>query len=252
MEPGIIQYLIVCPLIFLASFVDAVAGGGGLISLTAYLIAGLPAHNAIATNKLSSSLGTAFATARYARDGFIPWRKALGCVAFALIGSACGAELALLIDERVFRIAMLVVLPVTAIYVFRSKALIAEKEPLPFGKTVVISCSVALLLGVYDGIYGPGTGTFLILLLTAAAHMSLDNAQGTAKLINLSTNLAALGVFIVNGQVIYALGLVAAVFSVAGSFVGTRCYEKGGSKAVKPIMICVLAIFFVKVIIELM
>lgn len=245
------QFLIVCPLVFLGGFIDAVAGGGGLVSLTAYLIAGLPPHNAIATNKLSSCFGTLTATARYAKDGYIPWKQALCCVAFALIGSATGAELALLIDAEVFKLAMLVILPVTAFYVFRSKALISEKEPLPSVKTTVISCTLALFLGVYDGIYGPGTGTFLILLLTALAHMSIESANGTAKVINLCTNTSALAVFIVSGKVVYAVGLVAALFSVAGNMLGVRCFEKGGSRAVKPIMITVLGIFFVKVLYEL-
>ena len=251
MHVTLTQYLIVCPLVFLASFVDAIAGGGGIISLPAYIIAGLPVHDAIATNKLSSVFGTATATIRYAKDGFIPWKRALLCVVFALIGSSCGAELALLISERVFKTAMLVILPLTAVYVTKSKALICEKEPLPYAKTVVLSCMLALLLGVYDGAYGPGTGTFLILLLTGLAHLSLNDAQGTAKLINLSTNAAALAVFSLGGKVVYALGLTAALFSIAGGYVGSRLYEKGGSKVVRPIMVTVIVIFFVKVITEL-
>lgn len=252
MDIGIIQYVIVCPLIFVASMIDAIAGGGGLVSLTGYLIAGLPPHSAIATNKFTAIFGSTTSTIRYAKDGFIPWKKALFCIIFALVGSICGAELALIINEKVFKVAMLFVLPVTAFYVFRSKALICEKEELPLVKTVIISCAIALLIGVYDGVYGPGAGTFLILLLTAVAHMSLDNAQGTAKLINLGTNAAALAVFIINGKVVYSLGIAAAAFSVAGSFVGTKCYERGGSKIVKPVMIAVLAIFFIKVIVELL
>ena len=95
MDITLTHYLIVCPLVFLAGYIDAVAGGGGLVSLPAYLISGLPAHYAIATNKLSSAMGTTLTTIRYARDGFIPWKQAIFCVIFALIGSSCGAELAL-------------------------------------------------------------------------------------------------------------------------------------------------------------
>ncbi|MDY4954382.1 MAG: TSUP family transporter, partial [Candidatus Onthomonas sp.] len=91
-----LPYLIICPLVGIAGFVDAIAGGGGLISLPAYLIAGVPVHTAIGTNKLSSSMGTAVSTFRYAREGFIPWRQALICLVFALTGSAIGARLTLL------------------------------------------------------------------------------------------------------------------------------------------------------------
>lgn len=250
----VIPYLIVCPLVFIAGFVDAVAGGGGLISLPAYMLSGIPVHMAIGTNKLSSGMGTALATFRYARSGYIRWKLAIYCVISALIGSACGAELALLIDDGVFKIIMLVILPLTAAYVLSGKALAAgeEKGALPQWEVTLISMVVALVIGAYDGFYGPGTGTFLILLLTGLAHMRLSEANGIAKAINLSTNVAALTVYLLNGKVIFPLGLTAGCFSLAGNYIGTRFFAKGGAKAVKPIILIVLAIFFVKVLTEVL
>lgn len=250
----LIPYLIVCPLVLIAGFVDAVAGGGGLISLPAYLISGIPVHMAIGTNKLSSGMGTALATFRYAKSGYIPWKLAIYCVASALLGSACGAELALLIGDGVFKIIMLVILPLTAAYVLSGKALAAgeEREALPQWKATLISMAVALVIGAYDGFYGPGTGTFLILLLTGLAHMRLSEANGVAKAINLSTNVAALAVYLLNGKVIFPLGLAAGCFSLAGNYIGTRFFAKGGAKVVKPIILIVLAIFFVKVLTEVL
>lgn len=206
MEISIIQYLIVCPLVFLAGFVDAVAGGGGLISLPAYLIAGFPVHFAIGTNKVSSAMGTTLTTVRYTKSGFIPWKQAIFCVLFALAGSACGANLALLIDDGVFKIIMLVILPLTALYVMKGKALSGEREPYSRLKTTLLSCVIAFFIGAYDGFYGPGTGTFLILLLTAAAHMPVTEANGVSKAINLATNISALVVFLINGKVILQSG----------------------------------------------
>ena len=156
----LLQYLIICPLVMVAGFVDAIAGGGGLISLPAYLISGLPVHNAIATNKMSSTMGTVLATFKFARSGFIPWKLALTCVCFAFAGSSLGARLALLMDSHIFLLFMVVVLPLTAIYVTRGKALIVEKEPYTYKKTAVLSILMALLIGVYDGFYGPGTAPF--------------------------------------------------------------------------------------------
>lgn len=127
----LLQYLIICPLVMVAGFVDAIAGGGGLISLPAYLISGLPVHNAIATNKMSSTMGTVLATFKFARSGFIPWKLALTCVCFAFAGSSLGARLALLMDSHIFLLFMVVVLPLTAIYVTRGKALIVEKNRIP-------------------------------------------------------------------------------------------------------------------------
>lgn len=252
MDTSLIQYLIVCPLVFLGGFVDAVAGGGGLISLPSYLIAGFPVHFAIGTNKLSSAMGTTLTTVRYTKSGFIPWRQAVFCVVFALAGSACGANLALLIDDGVFKIIMLVILPLTALYVMRGRALSDEHEPYSFWKTTAISCAIAFFIGAYDGFYGPGTGTFLILLLTALAHMPVTRANGVSKAINLATNISALTVFIINGKVMFAIGLTAGLFSIAGNWLGSSFFKKGGSRAVKPLMIIVLVIFFVKVLSEVL
>lgn len=250
MSETALRYLIVCPLVFLGGLVDAVAGGGGLISLPAYLISGLPVHFAIGTNKLSSAMGTTLTTVRYARNGYIPWKQALACAVMALIGSNMGARLSLLINEDAFRIVMLVILPLTGAYVLLKKPLQAEREPYPFGKTLLLSMAVALIIGVYDGFYGPGTGTFLLLLLTALAHMKLSEANGIAKVINLSTNVSALAVFLWSGNVLLLLGLTAGFFGMAGNYVGARFFERGGAKSVKPLMIAVLTIFFVKVLFE--
>lgn len=250
MNETALRYLIVCPLVFLGGLVDAVAGGGGLISLPAYLISGLPVHFAIGTNKLSSAMGTTLTTVRYARNGYIPWKQALACAVMALIGSNMGARLSLLINEDAFRIVMLVILPLTGAYVLLKKPLQAEREPYPFGKTLLLSMAVALIIGVYDGFYGPGTGTFLLLLLTALAHMKLSEANGIAKVINLTTNVSALAVFLWSGNVLLLLGLTAGFFGMAGNYVGARFFERGGAKSVKPLMIAVLTIFFVKVLFE--
>ena len=248
---GWTSFLIVCPLALLAGFVDAVAGGGGLISLPAYLLTGMPVHFAIGTNKLSSSMGTALATARFAKKGYILWKNAALCAVCALAGSACGAALALRISDRYFKIIMLVVLPLTALYICFGKTFLKEKEPYSFVKTLLLSLCIALLIGIYDGFYGPGTGTFLLLLLTGLAHVRLKEANGVAKVINLVTNTTALAVYLTQGKVYLLLGLAAGCFSIAGNYLGTRFFEKKQAKSVKPLMLLVIAIFFVKVITEL-
>ena len=252
MTPTLYSYLLICPLTFVAGVVDAVAGGGGLISLPAFLIAGLPVHNAIATNKMSSSMGTTIATLRYGLSGFIPWKLAPFCAVCAMLGSNWGANLALLLSDRVFKIVMLVILPLTAWYVRRGQVLDTEKEPFSQRKTTLIAMVIALAVGVYDGFYGPGTGTFLLLGLTALGHMPLQQANGTTKVINLTSNITALAVFLLNGKVLLPLGIAAGLFNIAGNYLGARMFEKGGAKAVKPVMVTVLVIFFIRVITDLM
>lgn len=248
---SIITFLIVCPLTFLGGFVDAVAGGGGLISLPAYMIAGLPVHNAIATNKLSSGMGTTVATYRLASLGYIPWRKAALCIVMAVIGSSTGAKLALMVDADLFKKLMLVIIPATAIYVMRNKNMDEPKEPLGDRQTVIRASLVALLIGVYDGFYGPGTGTFLILLLSGFAHISLKESNGIAKSINLTTNLSSLAVYLMNGKVIILLGLAGGLFGIVGNYIGVTFFKNKGAKAVRPLMIVVLVIFFIKILTEI-
>lgn len=251
MESLLFQLCIICPCVFLAGCVDAIAGGGGLISLPAYLLTGLPPHMALGTNKMSSSLGTALATFRFARSGFIAWRIAAIAIIGALAGGSLGATLALLIPESLFMVIMTVILPVVAFYVLRPKSLETEHVPFAKVKTTILCTVIAFFMGIYDGLYGPGTGTFLILLLTGVAHLSLTHANGVTKAINLATNISALTVFIINGQVLFLLGLIAGVFSIAGNYVGTKIFTTYGAKYVRPVMICVLVIFFVKLVFDL-
>lgn len=253
MELGLLHFLIICPLAFLAGFVDAIAGGGGLISLPAYLLTGLPVHMAIATNKLSSSLGTATACWRYAKMGFVNWRLAPGCVVAAFVGSALGANLALVIEDGVFQKAMLIVLPLTALYVLRCQGLAndLDKPRYAFRITLALAVAAAFAMGVYDGVYGPGAGTFMILLLSGLAHLPLQEANGLTKVINLTTNLAALLVFVLNGQVIFLLGLVAGVFNIAGNLAGSACFVQSGARVGRPLILLVIAIFFARTVWQL-
>lgn len=251
MMTDITGYLIVCPLALLAGFVDAVAGGGGLISLPAYIISGLPVHYAIGTNKLSSGMGTAIAAWKLSKYKYIPWKLALCCAACALAASNLGAHLALLLDDKVFKMLLLLILPLTAVYVFKSGSLETEHAAYSSRKTLGMGMLIAAAIGVYDGFYGPGTGAFLLLLLTGAAHMKLKEANGTAKIINLTTNLSGLAVLLYYGKVMVLLGITAGIFSIAGNCIGTRFFARGGARVVKPVIIFVISVFFVKVLLEL-
>lgn len=248
-----VHFAIVCPLVLLGGFVDAIAGGGGFFSLTAYLLSGLPVHNAIATNKLSSCVGTSLATFRYIRRGFVPWKLAVICVPGALLGAFFGAKLALIASDTVFRWFMLLVLPAAGYYVLKKKDLDGGKplEELAFGKTAAVCLAISLAFGVYDGFYGPGTGTFLLLLFSGAAKLDLKGSAGLGKIINWSTNFSSLGVYLFSGNVIYVLGLAACVFSLIGNYIGSGSFISKGNKLARPMILIVLTIFFGKLIYEL-
>ena len=151
------------------------------------MFTGMPMHYVIGTNKLSSSLGTTLATYKYARKGYIQWHAALYCTVCAFLGSFYRFPSALLLDQSLFRIIILIILPITAYYVLRGKSFSGDRNPYP-EKTITIAMASALLIGVYDGFYGPGTGTFLLLLLTGGRPYETDEANGVSKFINLMTN----------------------------------------------------------------
>ena len=244
--------LIICPLVFAASLLDAVAGGGGLISLPAYLLAGLPPHNAIATNKLSSSIGTVASTARFIKNKCVDWPTAIPSAVLAVLGSIAGANLILAIPDNAIRMIMLVLVPLLAFVVLRKRDLSStELEPISRQKQFVIICLFALVVGMYDGFYGPGTGTFLLLAYTQLAKLPLRLAAGNVKIANLASNVGSLAVFLINGQAIIPIGLISAVFAVSGHFLGAGLLLKNGTKVVKPFVLAVLGLLFVRLIYDL-
>lgn len=243
------QYLIVCPLVFLAGVIDSIAGGGGLISLPAYMAAGIPPHLALGTNKMSSAMGTVVSTARFARNKYIDGKLSLLAALFAILGSVLGAHLSLLASERILKGMMIVVLPIVGFYVFKNKDLDKKRErDISYKRKLIIAMASAFTVGCYDGFYGPGTGTFLLLLLTGLAGMDVRSASGTTKVINLSSNVAALVTFLINGKVLIPLGIASGIFSIAGHYVGSGLVVKNGLKIVRPVIFIVLICLFVKII----
>ncbi len=244
------SFLIVCPMLFLAGFVDSIAGGGGLISLPAYLLAGLPIHTAIGTNKFSSAFGTTLSTVRFIRQKLVIARFAIPSVFFGFSGSAIGAKLSLLVSETVLKSLLLVVLPIAAFCVLNRRIFRPnESDNIKYDfKTFFVVMLSAFLVGIYDGLYGPGTGTFLIIAFSVFARFSIKRANAHTKVINLSTNIAALVVFLLNGQVLIPLGIAAAVSNMLGNYVGSGLVMTKGVKIVKPLVIFVLTLLLVKII----
>lgn len=243
--------LIVVIGVFLASFTDGVAGGGGIISVPTYFLAGLPAHLALGTNKLSSSIGTAVSALRFARGGYVDWKLAIPSVLLALYGAHLGTRLQLALDERYLKWLLLLVLPLVAFVVLRQKKLPEEAGELPFGRRAAIVWGASFIVGAYDGFYGPGTGTFLVLIYCVLAKMDVRTASGNVKLVNLASNLGALFTSLSKGKVFLALGLIGAVASVAGHYIGSGMAIKNGSKIVRPVILAVLLLLAVKVITEM-
>ena len=243
--------LIVVVGVFLASFVDGIAGGGGIISVPTYFLAGLPAHLALGTNKLSSCIGTAVSTGRYVKHGYVDWKLGIPSILLALLGSHWGTLLQLSLDERILKWLLLIVLPIVAVVVLRQRQLPEERREMDERRRAAIVWLASFVVGGYDGFYGPGTGTFLLLIFCTLAGLELRTASGNVKLVNLASNLGAVFTSLMNGKIFLLLGLIGAVSSVAGHYIGSGLAIKDGSRIVRPVVLLVLVLLAVKVISEL-
>lgn len=242
--------LLVCFGVFCASFMDAIGGGGGIISLPTYLLAGLPMHFALGTNKLSSCIGTVASTVRYIKNGYVNWMLGIPSVVLALVGAHLGTSLHLAMDEQYLKIVLLFVLPVIAVILLKKKELPETQGAINKWLCAAIVWSASLIFGAYDGFYGPGTGTFLLLSFCYLAKIDVRTASGNVKLVNLASNVGALFTSLAAGKVLIPLGLISAVFATAGQYLGAGLALKNGSKIVRPVILVVIVLLAGKVLLE--
>ncbi len=246
------QLLIICPVIFFAGFVDSIAGGGGLISLPTYVAVGLPPKMALGTNKLGSSAGTLISTIRFIKAKKVHLPSSLTAAPFAILGSAIGSNLALHFSDKFLSYFMLVALPIIFIFILKNKSFKEERIELTENKkrVIILSALVGLIFGCYDGFFGPGTGTFIMLAFNALIGFDIVTSSGNAKVVNLASNVTAVVSFGLSGNIIYSLGIPAMLFSVLGNYVGSSLAIKKGSKVIKPILLFVFVILIIKIIFD--
>jgi len=248
------QLALICPLVFFAGLVDSIAGGGGIISLPAYVLVGVPYHLALGTNKFASTMGTTVAAARFIKNGKRHLASAACAVVAALAGSPLGALLALRISEDALRYVLIVMLPVLAVFILTSKSFKTDARQTARGTLAVclLSTLAGFIVGAYDGFFGPGTGTFLILIFNAVIGFDILTASGNAKAVNLASNIAALITFLISGSVVFGLAIPAAVFGIAGNYLGAGLALKNGMKIIRPAFVVVLALLLGKLVLDLL
>ncbi len=246
-------YAIILPLIFFAGFIDAIAGGGGLISVPAYMIAGLPPHYVLGNNKFSSSIGTLFTTAAYHKNKLIDMRIAIISALFALGGSFAGARTVLLIDPQFLHYILVVLIPAVAVFTFIKKDLGKDNHSIHIERrnAIFLSSSAAFIIGFYDGFFGPGTGALLILFYTAVLKYDFVTANANTKVVNLASNIAAVTTFIINGKILYSIGIPAAICGVTGNLIGAHIVIKRGKNIIRPVFIGVLVLLFLKILYDI-
>ena len=241
-------WLIICPLVFLGGIIDAVAGGGGLITLPAYLLAGLPAHLASGTNKCGNAFGTFLSTGRFLKRGDVHYPSAVAGAVGALAGAWAGARL--IVPEQVLYYIMLAVVPVMAVFLLLKRDFGQEDRSgqLSRGQLMAMAAGIGLIIGGYDGFFGPGAGTFLMLAFTGLCRFDLLTASGNTKVANSASNLASLVTFALAGEVLWSVGIPAALCGVAGNYLGSGLALKGGAKVIRPMFFVVLALLLARLI----
>ena len=217
-----------------AGFVDSAAGGGGLISLPAYLFAGLPPHYTYATNKFSAACGKVGVLA------------AIGSFA----GSALGAHIVLLLSDELLRTMMFLILPVAAVVILWQRDLPDQNrdDGTLNLKKILLALGIGLGIGLYDGIVGPGTGTFAIIAFTTLMGFDLRTANGNGKVLNLASNYASLFTYLMNGLVVFHIGIPCAVSNILGNLLGSHFALKTGARFIRPMMLVVLVLLLGKLI----
>ncbi|MFE8595345.1 TSUP family transporter [Archangium violaceum] len=247
MEVSALEIVLLCIAALTAGVVDAIAGGGGLVTLPALLATGLPPHVVLGTNKGQSVFGSFAALVRFYRAGLL--NKQLAAVTFpmGLVGSFMGAGLVLLMRPEVLKPVVLVLLVIVAAFLaFRRGPPPGERPEPPRQRLLSLGAIIALLIGTYDGFFGPGTGTFLIIAFSGLLGHGLTRASADAKVVNFASNLAAVSLFAYRGLVLWYVALPMAAAQFTGGWIGAHLAVRGGDKLVRKVVLLVVTALVLK------
>lgn len=225
---------------FVAGVIDAIAGGGGLITFPALMTAGLPAHIALGTNKGQSVFGSSASLASFARAGKVSRARAIAAFPAGFLGALAGARAVLFVPRAVLRPVVMVLLVGVAAFLAFRKPGAAPRARIAPEHHVLASGVVGFVIGGYDGFFGPGTGTFLIIAGVALLGETLTEATANAKVVNFASNLASVLLFALKGVIVWKISLTMAVGQFLGSALGARLAVRGGEKVIRVVVLCVV------------
>ncbi|MCY6369166.1 TSUP family transporter [Clostridium ganghwense] len=247
----ITKIIFLCGAGFLAAFVDSIAGGGGLISLPAFLAAGISPHLALGTNKFSASCASFTSSLKFAKSKKVNWQFLKYLLPFTLLGAVIGVNTVLKIDEKILQSLVLILILFVGIYSIFSKSIGVENKFKGTTKlNIFLGIILAFSLGFYDGFFGPGTGSFLIFGLIKIFGFDFVQAAGNGKLLNFTSNITALIIFALHGEIYYTVAIPMALFMILGAKLGTSLAINKGSKLIKPIFVTMSLAVACKIIIQ--
>lgn len=232
---------------FIAGIVDSMAGGGGLITVPALLLAGLPPVTALGTNKLQGLFGSGSATLAYARRGHVDLRTQFWPAVWSGLGAAAGAALAALLPGGWLDIVLPVLLIGIALY-FAFKPNLDDTDRHQRVAPALFSATIVPAIGFYDGLFGPGTGSFFMLAFVSLAGYGVLKATAHTKLLNFASNIGALAAFALAGVIIWQIGLLMGVGQFLGAHLGARLAMKNGAKLIKPLLVGVCIVLALRLL----
>ena len=234
---------------FVAGFVDAIAGGGGLIAIPALLLAGVSPLATLGTGKLQALFGAGMATVAYARGGYFRWRDVGWLSASAFAGSVLGALLAASLPTDLLRAVLPIMLIVIATY-FAFKPSLDDLDRERRIGIVAFGLTAAPIIGFYDGVFGPGAGSFYMIAFVALAGMGVLRATAHTKLLNFASNVAGFMVFAASGVIDWRIGLSMGAMQIAGAWLGASLAMRIGARLVKPLIVIVCIALAVRILMD--
>lgn len=241
-----------CVTFFFSGIIDAVCGGGGLLTLPMFMAVGFPAHFVTGTNQCAIFCGSATSLARFAKNAHIHWPTALLTVPFAVIGAALGSRLNLMLPEQWLELVMTLLVPVVAVVLLIKRSFGAENhvETLSRFRRVLSALGIGLVVGAYQGFYGAGSGTFFLLGFAILMQLDLTTASGNTKVVAFCSVATSAVTYALSGAVYWPAVIAATVFNVAGSYVGAGLAMHRGARFIRPMFFLVLALLFVRLVLS--
>ena len=249
MEFDLLSYTIFFVAAFLGGFIGAIAGGGGLITLPAIMAMGVPPHLALGTNKLQGVFGSFTATLNFTKKGLIDYKECFVGIVFTFIGAAIGATLILFLNANFLKIIIPFLLTAIFVYtLFMPK--IGESDRAAKMNERLFYVVFGLILGFYDGFFGPGAGSFWMFAMVALIGLNLKKAVAHTKALNFTSNIVALGVFVAGGQILWLVGFLMAVGQILGAYFGSNLVIKKEVKFIRTMFLIVVAATICKLLFD--
>jgi len=233
---------------FLAGYIDSIAGGGGMIQVPILLLSGLSPLNVLASNKMASLFGVLMATIKYALSKKISFKVVSIAIIPCLLASYVGSMLVMYLSDEVIKWAILIAIPIAMIFLFKKSKKIVEEKSKVTNKNIILATAP---IGFYDGLLGPGTGTYMTISMKKFLHLDYLVSTASTKPLNFATNLGSAIAFVFAGKVLWGIAIILGLANIAGSYVGSHYAIKGGEEFIKKVLVFVLIFMLIANIVKM-